>query len=144
MNQTDILARKILYHEFPKHYVWSKDKKKWKPREKRNAIIGRMYFVHPGEGERFYLRLLLNHVPGAQNFDDIKSCNGIIHNTFKDAAQKRGLLESDSEWDSCLNEASSKVFGKKLRLLFGYILLFNEPSDPSALWHKYKNFLAED
>jgi hypothetical protein len=113
MNQTDILARKILYQEVPKHYVWSKDKKKWKPREKRNAIIGRMYFVHPGEGERFYLRLLLNHVPGAQNFDDIKSCNSIIHNTFKNAAQKRGLLESDSEWDSCLNEASSNVFGKK-------------------------------
>ena len=28
------------------------------------AMIGRVYSAHPDEGERFYLRMLLNHVTG--------------------------------------------------------------------------------
>ena len=30
-----------------------------------------------------------------------------IQNTFKEAASRRMLLESDSEWENCLNEAAT-------------------------------------
>ncbi|XP_028099952.1 uncharacterized protein LOC114299421 [Camellia sinensis] len=43
------------YQEFPQHFVWLKSEKRWKSRE-RGYAIGRMYFVSPNCGERFYLQ----------------------------------------------------------------------------------------
>jgi hypothetical protein len=51
-------ARQLLYQDFPSKFVWKPDVRKWKPRKKGFAI-GRMYYAHPGSGERFYLRTLL-------------------------------------------------------------------------------------
>ena len=48
----------FIYQEFPQHIVWNKKGWKWKPRTQRQAI-GRMYFVPPNAGERFYLYTLL-------------------------------------------------------------------------------------
>ena len=36
-------------------------------------IIGRVYFVHPSDIERFSLRTLLLYVKGAKSFDDLKN-----------------------------------------------------------------------
>ena len=36
-------------------------------------MIGRMYAAHPGEGERFYMRMLLNHVTGCTSYVDIRT-----------------------------------------------------------------------
>ena len=54
-------ARKLTYQEFPQKFVWSKTKKSWSARQK-NFSLGRMYFVPPTAGERFYLRTLLTVV----------------------------------------------------------------------------------
>uniref|UniRef100_A0A8I6XFF5 Uncharacterized protein n=1 Tax=Hordeum vulgare subsp. vulgare TaxID=112509 RepID=A0A8I6XFF5_HORVV len=56
-------ARGILYREFPEHYTWQSQEKFWKQR-KRAAIfqVGRIVSARPVEGERYYLRVLLNHV----------------------------------------------------------------------------------
>jgi len=35
--------------------------------------VGRVYGVHPREGERFYLRLLLMKIPGPISFDHLKN-----------------------------------------------------------------------
>ncbi|PIA31358.1 hypothetical protein AQUCO_05000027v1 [Aquilegia coerulea] len=53
-------ARELIYAEFPTKWVWNRAKNKWKRMEKGIAI-GRIYYAHPSSGERFYLRLLLNH-----------------------------------------------------------------------------------
>ena len=34
-------------------------------------MIGRMYAAHPGEGERYYMRMLLNHVTGCTSYVDV-------------------------------------------------------------------------
>jgi hypothetical protein len=57
------LARNLLYQEFPQKFVFGQKTKKWSVRKKGFAL-GRMYYVHPTAGERFYLRLLLTVVPG--------------------------------------------------------------------------------
>ena len=108
-------------------------------------MIGRVYSAHPGEGERFYLRMLLNHVTGCTSYEDIRTLtDGTLCNTYKEAARKRGLLEDDRECDDCLTEAASCTMAPQLRQLFVTLLLFNEPADPLILWNKHKESLAED
>ncbi|KAL7145790.1 hypothetical protein ABFS83_07G110900 [Erythranthe nasuta] len=87
-------AKKYLYREFPEHYVWDNKFKCWNERKKRN-VIGRVNGANPIEGERFYLRLLLNHVRGPTSFEDLLTVNHKKCSSFKEAAQRRGLLESD-------------------------------------------------
>jgi hypothetical protein len=48
--------------------------------------------VQPIEGERYYLRILLTHVIGATSFDNLKTINGQICRTFKEACTHLGLL----------------------------------------------------
>jgi hypothetical protein len=62
-----IEARKYTYQEFPQHFTWKTNGKKWSIRQ-RNPAIGRMFFVPPTAGERFYLRTLLTVVKGASSF----------------------------------------------------------------------------
>lgn len=77
-----------------------------------------MYFASPSQGERFYLRMLLTAVAGAQSFEDLQKFNGIAHRTYKEACYARGLLEDDREWNQCLQEASQMQTGTALRLAF--------------------------
>ena len=66
--------------------MFNKTHKRWDQRKQGgDKIISRMYSVSPKEGERFYLRMLLLHVPGARNYDDLKTINGVTVETFHDA-----------------------------------------------------------
>jgi len=75
-----------LYPDYPEIAMWSKSKKAWHLRKRatgwrgasRNnhvtlGIVGRMYFVQPSEGKRYYLRVLLTHVIGATCFEDLRT-----------------------------------------------------------------------
>ncbi|KAK8929000.1 hypothetical protein KSP39_PZI017797 [Platanthera zijinensis] len=72
-----------LYVDFAKHYIWLIPSRKWTPRLLNRRVIGRLYAVAPSEGERFYLRLLLNHIPGPKSFNDILTVLGVRYLTFK-------------------------------------------------------------
>ncbi|AQK52684.1 hypothetical protein ZEAMMB73_Zm00001d050541 [Zea mays] len=56
-------ARGILYRDFPEWYTWQSGKGKVWQRRKRDTggQVGRIVSAHPAEGERYYLRVLLNH-----------------------------------------------------------------------------------
>src|SRR5882762_6866879 len=116
-NSTLVAAKEVTYLDFPQHFVWEKKIRKWKPRSQCD-VIGRMYFVHPSAGERFYLRLLLVNVKGAESWDDLRRFDGVLHHTFKAACLARGLLEDDGEWKKCLEEAGNMQTGHQLHGLF--------------------------
>jgi hypothetical protein len=74
-----------LYLDYLEITMWSKSKKAWHLRKRaagrkgagRNnhvtlGTVGRMYFVQPSKGERYYLRVLLTHVVGATCFEDLR------------------------------------------------------------------------
>ena len=61
-----------------------------------------MYFASPNSGERFYLRLLLTVVRGPTSFENLRTVNNVLHDTFKAACVARGLLEDDDEWIQCM------------------------------------------
>ncbi|EEE53106.1 hypothetical protein OsJ_35882 [Oryza sativa Japonica Group] len=62
MNQVDPKERKLLYKEFPEHYRWITGQNVWQKRKTKRGQVGRVVYAHPADGERYYLRVLLNHV----------------------------------------------------------------------------------
>ncbi|KAH7522014.1 hypothetical protein FEM48_Zijuj07G0093000 [Ziziphus jujuba var. spinosa] len=143
MNRVNVNSRQLLYREFPAHYVWSSQFKTWNIR-KRCDVVGRIVNVNPFDHERYYLRLLLNHVRGATSFDDLKCVNGVQCLSYRDAALLHGLLESDNSFELCLEEASLYQMPYSLRRLFATLLVYCSPSNPRDLWIKYEKALSDD
>ncbi|KAL5648116.1 hypothetical protein ACJX0J_042471, partial [Zea mays] len=134
----------VSFHERAKvnHVV---QRKVWQ-RRKRNTggQVGRIVSAHPAEGERFYLRLLLNHVTGATSYADLRTVDGDTLPSFREAAQRRGLLEADDTIDECLNEAAIYQMSSALRRLFATILVYCEPNDVAELWQRHLDSMSED
>ena len=149
----DRLAKTLRYIDFPEHFTWdpgaqegpNRRKPAWKPRLTRQMSVGRIYNANITDIERYCLRMLLCNVRGATSFDDLKTVDGHVHPTFKDAARARGLLADDIEWDKALEEASlMETDVSKIRQVFAYILEFEVVVDPMALWLKHKRAMGED
>ncbi|PWZ15112.1 hypothetical protein Zm00014a_013038 [Zea mays] len=139
-------ARGILYRDFPEWYTWQSGKGKVWQRRKRDTggQVGRIVSAHPAEGERYYLRVLLNHVTGATSYVDLRTIDGVTLPTFREAAERRGLLESDNTLDACLTERALFQMPSVLRRLFATILVYCEPSDVAVLWQKHLDSMSED
>ncbi len=69
-----------------------------------------MYTVSPREGERYFLRLLLLHVTEAESFLDMRTVDGEVCSSFRQACGRRGLLGDDAEWRRVLRESFSSEF----------------------------------
>ena len=125
--------------------MFNKTHKKWIQR-KRNGdnIISRMYSVSPKQHERFYLRILLLHVPGATSFEELRNLNGYTAATFHEACKLRHLLDDDNEWYDVLSEASNFQMPIQLRDLYATICCYCEPENPLQLWMQYKTYMIED
>ncbi|KAL5569790.1 hypothetical protein UlMin_026365 [Ulmus minor] len=143
MNKTNEKAKNLLYNQFPEHFVWNQRDKFWMPR-KKGHVIGRIVTTNPSEGERYYLRLLLNHIRGDTCFQDLRIVNNVLTSSFRESALLRGLLKSDNNLTTCLEEASLYEMSYTLRRLFVTILAFYEPNDPKKLWEKFYIPMSED
>jgi hypothetical protein len=106
--------------------------------------VGKIVSAHPTEGERYYLRLLLNHVTGATCYEDLRTVNGQIMPTFQEAAEKRGLVEEDNTLAECMAEAELFQISSSLRRLSATILVFCEPSNACSLWNNHLEAMSED
>lgn len=117
----------------------------WQKR-KRTTIhqVGRIVSAHPAEGERYYLRVLLNNVTGATSFEYLRTVDGKILPTFREAAEKRGLIEADNTSDEYLTEAELFQIPSSLRRFLATILVFCEPSNVRALWNNHLEAMSED
>ncbi|XP_071582449.1 uncharacterized protein, partial [Temnothorax nylanderi] len=145
LNQSDENAVHFLYTDIPSHYIYEKKETKWKLRKKgAEKIISRLYTVSIKDTERFYLRLLLLHVKGAKCFENMRTVNGVLYETFKDAAIAKNLVEADDLWEKTIEEATGSHMPAQLRELFTYICIFGTPTDVPTLWNKYKEYMIED
>ena len=85
-------------------------------------------------------RCLLYHVKGPKNFDDLKkmSPDGEPCATFTQAAQKRGLLESDDIYYDAMDDACvEKSNFTQLQRYFAMLLFHSRPSNPRKFFEKY-------
>ena len=142
-NERYTFAQDLLYADFPSRFTWDRSAKSWRPRKAGNTF-GRMVFVPPTAGEKYYARLILATTPGLRGFADMKTVNGVPYDTFRDACLARGLLADDREWRYTLDEGRYMRTGTGLRWLFLAIVLGCEPSCPLELWNEFKHDLCDD
>ncbi|XP_018400734.1 PREDICTED: ATP-dependent DNA helicase pif1-like, partial [Cyphomyrmex costatus] len=103
-----------------------------------------MYSVSPTQTELFHLRLLLLTVKGATSFNDLRTVNGEVYQSFSAACLALGLIENDDEWRRAMNEAAEWMMPRQLRRLFVRILLHCQPLHPEELWENFKVAMSED
>jgi len=125
-NRTDPAARDLTYCEFPSRWKWDASGRFWQPRRRSDGKIGRLYYVHPSAGERYFLRMLLLVVKGARSYEELRTYNGRVFPTFKLACSARGLLGDDREWYDAFDEAAAWASSAQLRRLFVTMLMFCE------------------
>lgn len=152
---SDVFATTLLYAEVPKYFTWNASKKEFQRRKQGNRVegysnlfssdaLGRVYTVHPNNAECYYLRLLLVNVRGPKSFQSLRTVDGVVCATYREACQKLNLLESDTHWDQTLADVAVSAHPHQIRVLFAIILSTCFPSNPPELWIKYQDYLSED
>ncbi|QQP54414.1 ATP-dependent DNA helicase [Caligus rogercresseyi] len=94
--------------------------------------------------ECFCLSLLLHVVEGPTSFQDLRTVEGEVCASFKEACSKRGLLENDQHWDLTLEDAVVSRSPVMLRQLFAIMLVYCSLTNASQLWEKYRDSMTED
>ncbi|XP_022015126.1 uncharacterized protein LOC110914651 [Helianthus annuus] len=143
LNESDENARKLTYVEFPSKFVWKLQDRCWQVR-KTYQTVGRIHSVSPALGEPYFLRILLNKVRGPRSFEEIRTDNGQLFPTFRDACYAMGLLDDDNEYVEAIKEASFEGHAGYLRALFATLLLSNTLSRPEFVWENTWKYLADD
>lgn len=129
------LARTYIYQEFPQYFTWD-DKRNVRKIRMSHFTVGRMY-VSPSAGDQFYLRTLLTVVRGSTSFHDLRSYQGALCPSFREACVCRGLLEDNGEWKMCLWEACDMQTGSRRREPFATILYDCVTTRPDKLWEEF-------
>ncbi|OWY94439.1 Helitron helicase [Phytophthora megakarya] len=99
------IARRLLYHEVSIHFVWVKmgDRYVWQPRQRGgDKSIGRLISVSSKDINLYYLHLPLCYRRRPRSFEDLKTVDGVVMETYKSAALSLGFLESDEDSQRCL------------------------------------------
>ena len=153
--KSDDFAKGLLYCDVPRYYTWVVSHKKFKrrvqgtsvddhPGVRKSDVLGRVYTVHPNQFQCFCLRLLLHEVRGPTCFEDLRTVDGVVYDTFQEAANKRGLLEDDAHWNDTLEEAAFVQSSGRLRTLFAVMLRSCEIADPKTLWTNHRDNMSAD
>lgn len=118
LNVRDPNANQYTYKEIPHKYWYNAQTKQWTERvdlEQGSRVIPRMAFMTPYNGELFYLKLLLLHVRGPTSFEYLKTVNGRVYDTFKQAARALNLVENNRQWYELMQEAVQNELPYRIR-----------------------------
>ncbi|XP_061347924.1 uncharacterized protein LOC133293370, partial [Gastrolobium bilobum] len=99
-------GRHLTYGEYPTEFVFKEKTHEWNPR-KKGFSIGRINRFSANNGEDSYLRTLLNFQRGCTSYEDLRTINGVVFPTFKDACYSLGLLVDDNEYIDAIKEANA-------------------------------------
>ena len=161
--QRDEFAATLLYTEVPRYYTWQPRGRgenarpaHWRRRLRGQAhpdvpgvfmsdTLSRVYTTTPRAGEVFFLRLLLHNVRGPRSYEQLRTVDGRVCATMREACSELGLLEDGAHWVRAMQEATVTRFPGGLRFLFALILIEGEATcDPMALWMTFRGAMSED
>ncbi|KAM0910046.1 hypothetical protein ACQ4PT_014417 [Festuca glaucescens] len=136
-------GRCLTYCDYATEFTWDGESRSWHPRG-GGKKIGRVYYVGPNASELYYLRMLLMIVKGARSSADVRTFQGTVYGSFKEACVARGLLGDDLEWYRAFDEAVVWGFGHRLRHLFVTMLIHCSVKNEKDFFSKYWVHLADD
>ena len=106
--------------------------------------VTRLHPARPSEGERFYLRRLLQHMP-ALSFEDLRYVNGVQLPTFQEAAIAAGLFADQNEAEYTIREAVQALHTpRQLRFLFVILLTNDSIPSPVYIWTMFRTQFCLD
>jgi hypothetical protein len=136
-------GRHLTYGQFPSAFTYDSDNRFWKPRKRRGSV-GRLSFIPHSSRELYYLRLLLNVQVGCTSYEDLRTVNGQVYDSFREACAALHLLEDDREFIDAIKEVVVLGSGIYLRRMFAKLLMSNSMSDPVNIWEHVWEILADD
>jgi hypothetical protein len=111
-------------------------------RRQQRTKIARLQTIPPTAGEAFYLHCLLAYRP-CRRFEGLRTVNGIIYDTYHEAAVELGLFSDTNEGFYAMLEAVSSFYTPhQLRFLFSRIVLEGYLACP--LWDRFCDDLCQD
>jgi len=141
-NKESEIGRSLTYPQYPSLFVFNDRNRTWKPRQ-RGISVGRLAFVPPSNRELYYLRLLLNVQVGCTSFEDIRTVEGIVFDTYREACGALGLLADDRQFIDAINEVAADSSGCSVRKIFANLLLCSSLADPLRAWELTWESLAD-
>jgi hypothetical protein len=136
------MGRDLTYMQFPSKFVYDSDDRSWRPRQKGQSI-GRITFVAPSARDIYYVRLLLNVQTGCTCFADLRTVNGHVHNSFREACGALRLLANDTEFFNAIDQVAILGSGPYIRQTFAMLLLGGTMGDPFRVWEARWETLAD-
>ncbi|GAA0168422.1 hypothetical protein LIER_40563 [Lithospermum erythrorhizon] len=113
-------------------------------RRRRGVPIGQLCTVNPCEDERYYLRVLLLNVACPVSYEFLLTVDGVVCQTYREAAYKSGLLHRDDDIKKYMEEAPISKMPVELRMLFATLLYYCKPAKPKELFDKFYECMSED
>jgi hypothetical protein len=84
------------------------------------------------------------YVKGAESYEDVRTFEGVVYATFKEACAARGLVGDDEEWFKAFDEAVRWGMGGQLRALFVMMFMYCGIGDELAFFEKYWCPMSDD
>ncbi|KAL6723964.1 hypothetical protein ANCDUO_23567 [Ancylostoma duodenale] len=152
LNQRGSQARALYYYEIPEHFTFKKvgNNMSWERKGGTTGqCTGRMYAIHPKQGELFYLRMILLHRRGATGWEDLLITEEFDNDpspkqTFQDAARAMGLLDGSIQWTEYFTETKDFASPFQLREMVVAAITHGENVDVRTIWRHFKQYFAED
>lgn len=89
------------------------------------------------------MRLLLNRQIGCTSFEDIRTVDGHVYNSYREACAALGLLANDRQFIDLISEIVVVGSGSSIRKVFTSLLLTSCMSDPLNVWNQTWHILSE-
>ncbi|XP_076037292.1 uncharacterized protein LOC143022806 [Oratosquilla oratoria] len=138
-------AADLHYHEVPRHFIYNANTSSWEERKGRTFPLGRIRAVTTKTVELFYLRLLLTHKPVPTSYEDLRTIDGKMYPSNREAVKALGLLADEETWNNTILEIINHTNDRKqLRETYASMLVFSDLEDQSGIWEETKDLFASD
>ncbi|XP_076066073.1 uncharacterized protein LOC143039717 [Oratosquilla oratoria] len=138
-------ARTLYYHQIPLHYVYNIQDSMWEERSGNTYSLGRIRAVTSKTVELFFLRLLLTHKKGPTSYEDLRTVDGVMYDTNREAVKALGLLTDEATWRDTIMEIINHTNDRrKLRETYASMLVYSDLEDQSAIWEEIKDYFSSD
>ncbi|XP_076034571.1 uncharacterized protein LOC143021164 [Oratosquilla oratoria] len=143
--QHNEFAASLSYHEIPNYFVYNKTTCKWDERKGTTCALGRIRAVNNKTVELFYMRMLLTHTKGPKSYEDLRTVEGVLYETNREAVKAMGFLKDEDTWKKTILEIINYTNDcRQLRTTYASMLVFSDLEDQKQIWEETKDLFSSD